>query len=129
MWHVYMLHAFVLFAFRPSLSIKGYQDGEWELREGIALEYGQVDTPGKTLGFWHEIKIHPSRPEWVLAKVRRLVCEQWDSSTNPWCAFDLFYSQVSLNATALSKGHSPPSACTEVKPPGAHGQLCRNQPT
>ena len=34
------------------------------------------------------------RPQWILAKVRRQVCEQWDASTNPWCAFDLFLTQV-----------------------------------
>ena len=55
----------------------------------------QVDTPGSTLGFWHELKIHPNRPDWILAKVRRSVCEEWDASTNPWCAYDLFVSQVS----------------------------------
>lgn len=54
----------------------------------------QVETPGRTLGFWHEIKIHPGRPEWILAKVRRNVCEEWDASTNPQCAYDLFLSQV-----------------------------------
>ena len=54
----------------------------------------QVETPGRTLGFWHEIKIHPGRPEWVLAKVRRNICEEWDASTNPQCAYDLFLSQV-----------------------------------
>lgn len=56
----------------------------------------QVDTPGRTLGFWHEFKIHPNRPDWILAKVRRSVCEEWDASTNPWCAYDLFVSQVGL---------------------------------
>ena len=56
----------------------------------------QVDTPGRTLGFWHEFKIHPIRPDWILAKVRRSVCEEWDASTNPWCAYDLFVSQVGL---------------------------------
>ena len=56
----------------------------------------QVDTPGRTLGFWHKLKIHPNRPDWILAKVRRSVCEEWDASTNPWCAYDLFVSQVRL---------------------------------
>ena len=56
----------------------------------------QVDTPGRTLGFWHDFKIHPNRPDWILAKVRRSVCEEWDASTNPWCAYDLFVSQVGL---------------------------------
>ena len=61
-----------------------------------ALPVLQVDTPGRTLGFWHEFKIHPNRPDWILAKVRRSVCEEWDASTNPWCAYDLFVSQVGL---------------------------------
>ncbi|BDA42979.1 Vacuolar protein sorting/targeting protein 10 [Coccomyxa sp. Obi] len=64
----------------------------------VTSDYGQtftkVETPGHTLGFWHEIKIHPGRPEWILAKVRRNVCEEWDASTNPQCAYDLFLSQT-----------------------------------
>ncbi len=58
----------------------------------------QVETPGRTLGFWHEVKVHPGRPEWILAKVRRNICEQWDASTNPQCAYDLFVSQVGSSA-------------------------------
>jgi hypothetical protein len=64
----------------------------------------QVDTPGKTLGYWHEIKIHPGRPEWILAKVRRNVCEEWDASTNPSCAYDLFLTQVRHLYTAEACG-------------------------
>lgn len=31
----------------------------------------------------------------MLSKVRRNICEEWDASTNPQCAYDLFLSTVS----------------------------------
>ncbi|CAL5221253.1 g3408 [Coccomyxa viridis] len=78
------------------------------ITEDFGRTYTKVDTPGRTLGFWHELKIHPNRPDWILAKVRRSVCEEWDASTNPWCAYDLFVSQDFgkgwMNLTENSKG-------------------------
>ena len=61
----------------------------------------QVETPGRTLGFWMECKVHPTQPDWLLAKVRRMECEEAGSATNPWCAFDLFVSQARASAHLL----------------------------
>ena len=61
-----------------------------------------METPGRTLGFWQECKMHPSQPDWLLAKVRRLVCEEASAATNPWCAFDLFVSQVRALLTSFA---------------------------
>ena len=46
--------------------------------------------------------MHPSQPDWLLAKVRRLVCEEASAATNPWCAFDLFVSQVRALPTSFA---------------------------
>ncbi|KAK9845742.1 hypothetical protein WJX81_001203 [Elliptochloris bilobata] len=70
--------------------------------------FARVETPGRTLGFWMECKVHPTQPDWLLAKVRRMECEESGSATNPWCAFDLFVSQDFAkswtNLTANSEG-------------------------
>lgn len=56
--------------------------------------------------------MHPTQPDWLLAKVRRMECEEAGSATNPWCAFDLFVSQARTSA--------PPAA-----PPVARACVCR----
>ncbi|KAK9828958.1 hypothetical protein WJX72_003046 [[Myrmecia] bisecta] len=61
--------------------------------EDFGASYKAVDTPGKTLGLWHELKIHPTQADWILAKVRRNACLADDASISKWCAFDLFVSQ------------------------------------
>ena len=48
-----------------------------------------------------ECKVHPTQPDWLLAKVRRMECEEAGSATNPWCAFDLFVSQARTTAQLL----------------------------
>ena len=44
----------------------------------ISNDYGRtyepIDTPGKTLGYGADIKIHPTKPDWVLSRVRRKEC-------------------------------------------------------
>ena len=65
---------------------------------GSRLFVQQVETPGRTLGFWMECKVHPTQPDWLLAKVQRMECEEAGSATNPWCAFDLFVSQARTSA-------------------------------
>ena len=68
---------------------------------GLKSIVPQVETPGRTLGFWMECKVHPTQPDWLLAKVRRIECEEAGSATNPWCAFDLFVSQARILAHLL----------------------------
>lgn len=36
--------------------------------------YEPIETPGQTIGYGAEIKIHPSKPDWVLSRVRRNEC-------------------------------------------------------
>lgn len=36
--------------------------------------YEPIDTPGHTMGYGAEIKIHPSKPDWVLSRVQRNEC-------------------------------------------------------
>ena len=46
----------------------------------ISNDYGKtyepIETPGSTLGYDAEIRIHPSKPDWVLSRVRRIECHQ-----------------------------------------------------
>ena len=52
------------------------------------------------MGFWSELRLHPNQTEWVLARVKRNECLMYeqDLRTNPWCAHDLFVSQVRPSA-------------------------------
>jgi hypothetical protein len=78
------------------------------ISEDYGKTYNAVDTPGGTLGYGSEIKIHPTHPDWVLARVRRNECLKDDSAISKWCAFDLFLSEDFArswkNLTAESKG-------------------------
>lgn len=44
----------------------------------ISNDYGRtyepIETPGRTLGYGAEIRIHPRKPDWLLSRVRRNEC-------------------------------------------------------
>jgi hypothetical protein len=65
------------------------------ITEDYGVTFKSISTPGKTLGWWNEIKLHPNRPQWVLAKTQRHECNRADAATSKWCAYDLFLSEVS----------------------------------
>ena len=48
------------------------------------------------MGFWSELRLHPNQTEWILARVKRNECLEYeqDLRSNQWCAHDLFVSQV-----------------------------------
>ena len=55
-----------------------------------------VETPGRTVGFLAELRLHPNQTEWILSRVQRNDCLEYgqDIRTNPYCAHDLFVSQA-----------------------------------
>lgn len=92
----------------------------------ITDDFGQtfysVDTPGKTMGWWNDFKLHPNREKWILAKTQRHECNQADAATSKWCAYDLFVSKVGVaRASIIFRGH-PLSLDSH---PFAHLQLRR----
>ena len=91
-----------------------------------------MDTPGKTLGFWASLKHHPTQTGWLLSKVTRMDCVHWeerhqfyyvdmDISRNPWCAHDLFVSQVSCQ-------HPPLVPCIALGLPQSGHKLASRGP-
>ena len=54
-----------------------------------------VDTPGRTTGSDHLIKIHPTREAWALALVERAACDDQQFVFTPDCSKDLFLTTVS----------------------------------
>ena len=61
-----------------------------------SLAWQAVETPGHTVGFLAELRLHPNQTEWILSRVQRNDCLEYgqDIRTNPYCAHDLFLSQV-----------------------------------
>ena len=53
------------------------------------------------MGFWAELRLHPNQTEWILSRVKRNECLQYeqDLRTNPWCAHDLFVSKARPSAS------------------------------
>lgn len=64
------------------------------ITEDFGRTFKSVETPGRTLGWWNDIKLHPNRPQWILAKTQRHECNRADAATSKWCAYDLFVSEV-----------------------------------
>ena len=44
------------------------------ISEDFGKTYVAIETPGKTLGYGSQLKLHPTQPDWVLARVRRNEC-------------------------------------------------------
>eukprot|EP00884_Botryococcus_braunii_P007264 jgi/Botrbrau1/16539/Bobra.0327s0006.1 len=63
------------------------------ITEDFGHTFKSVETPGRTLGWWNDIKLHPNRPQWILAKTQRHECNRADGATSKWCAYDLFVSE------------------------------------
>ena len=47
--------------------------------------YEPIETPGRTLGYGAEIRIHPTKPDWVLSRVRRNECLKVVLNTSAAC--------------------------------------------
>ena len=67
------------------------------ISEDFGKTYAAIETPGKTLGYGSQLKLHPTQPDWVLARVRRNEClkvsrrelpEAASRSGGPWTAED-----------------------------------------
>lgn len=61
--------------------------------EDYGATFTALDSPGETVGQYHELRLHPHKADWVLAKVRRNECLKL-LSISKWCAHDLYVSQV-----------------------------------
>ena len=73
----------------------------------VSNDFGQlwqrIDTPGKTRGYWSQIRLHPTQQDWMLALVRRHECHREESELDKWCASDLFVTQVRHTTTSCPK--------------------------
>ncbi|KAK9806438.1 hypothetical protein WJX73_007437 [Symbiochloris irregularis] len=88
---VYQLHHF--WKNPERILLQGAGTSNW-----VSVDFGErwqrVDTPGSTIGFWTQIKLHSTQPEWMLALVRRNTCFRPQSAAlDKWCNTDLFVSQ------------------------------------
>lgn len=68
--------------------------------------FSAVSSPGNTVGYSQEAKVHPKRPDWILIKALRDSCS-WDLFS-PECTADLWISKDFghswKNLTEASKG-------------------------
>ena len=90
--------------------VQGAGTSNWVSDDG-GVTFSRVETPGSTLGWYADIKLHPTKPDWILAKVRRTACATPDARAGrdpAACAFDLFasldFAHTWKNLTAASGG-------------------------
>lgn len=80
--------------FKPKhVFVQGAGRSNW-----VSTDYGvrweRVDSPGNTIGFWAQIKLHYVQEDWMLALVRRNECYRSRSAElDKWCTTDLFVTQ------------------------------------
>jgi len=66
--------------------------GRWHwVSSDAGASFRAVPSPGNTLGFSQEIKVHPYQSDWILAKVQRDSC--YPDLKSPSCGADLFVSK------------------------------------
>lgn len=53
--------------------VQGAGAAHWITEDG-GVTFKRLPTPGDTLGWYADLKLHPTRADWILAKVRRTAC-------------------------------------------------------